>query len=114
MQCQNVILKCDAETFDLEPVLDRKEDRLIAIFIRSLEMAVSGDKHICRQEVTIDWKRERGEIRLTSNGTRGQWFNRSAATYALKRILEFQIIGHRPNGFLGLSLNDRTIIFLVI
>ena len=62
MQCQNVILKCDAETFDLEPVLDRKEDRLIAIFIRSLEMAVSGDKHICRQgrerEVTIDWNLE--------------------------------------------------------
>ena len=24
------------------------------------------------------------------------------------------IIGHRPNGFLGLSYNDRTILFLVI
>ena len=26
----------------------------------------------------------------------------------------FQTVGRRPNGFLGLSLNDRTILFLVI
>ena len=30
-----------------------------------------------------------------------------------KIILEHEV-GRRPNGFLGLSLNDRTIIFLVI
>ena len=29
-------------------------------------------------------------------------------------LLEFLTEGRRPNGFLGLSLNDGTIIFLVI
>ena len=65
-----LMLRCYVETLELET-----ERKSAHCYLRSLEMAVSRDKHICRHERgddRLDIGRERGKIRLTSIETRRQ------------------------------------------